>query len=206
VIPAEEFGTNACRVDAEYIEVFGVGNAKAEAAINAALTPERLERDAKGNCDWSYSQEIRHTVKLNDAGFLSIESVNNFDGGAHPEVSISHYNFKIADGSKITGKEIFADGPETVAKVKALLVASINVQPDLDADLRKETIAELDSMWDEDRKLEDIQFGLTPTGLTLDMTNNYPHVIVALAPVANLKWTDVKPLLKAGSPVAPLAK
>lgn len=204
VVPAQEYGTNECAVTATFIEVFGSGSAKADAAINAALAPERLEKDAAGNCEWSNSQEITQEVELNEGGFLSISANHYYEGGAHPSVSINHHNFKIADGSKITGKDIFTAGAETSNKVKALVAAKVSADHGDDADAKKEALEALDNYWPED--LDGLQLGLTPTGISYDMANEYPHVILALSPSGELKWADVKPLLKAGSPIAALAK
>lgn len=205
VVPPQEFSTNECSVSADFIEVFGAGSAKADAAINAALLPPRLEKDASGNCDWANSQEITQEVKLNAAGFVSISYTTYSEGGAHPSVSISLLNFKIADGSAITGKDMLAPGADTSSKVKALVIANINSEYANDADSKKEALEALDQYWPADNA-GDLELGLTPNGIQLDMTNDYPHVILALAPSLELKWADIKSLLKPGTPIAALAK
>ncbi len=113
-------------------------------------------------------------------------------------------NFKTADGSQLTGKDFFA--ADAKDKVKALIVKSINADASLAATDKTASLSELDTQWTEVNTLDAIQFGITDKGLTLDMTNNYPHVVVALAPKVALSWADLKPLLKSDSPILPLEK
>lgn len=193
-----------CESTASFIEVFGLASAAAEDAINKKLAPTKIERDASGKCDSGSATDATQTVGFNAQGFLSIAISTNYDGGAHPEVSLEFANFKTADGSQLSGKDFFA--ADAKDQVKALVVKSINADASLAAADKTDSLSELDNEWQHIDSLDSIEFGITDKGLRLDMTNNYPHVVVALAPVAALSWADLKPLLKSDSPILPLVK
>ena len=204
--PAASAGATltTCESTASFIEVFGLASAAAEDAINKKLAPTKIERDASGKCDSGSATDATQTVGFNAQGFLSIAISTSYDGGAHPDVASEFANFKTADGSQLTGKDFFATNAKD--QVKALVVKSINADASLAAADKTESLSELDNEWQQINSLDSIEFGITDKGLTLDMTNDYPHVVVALAPVVALSWADLKPLLKSDSPILPLVK
>lgn len=198
-------GLGDCSLDATVVEVFGLADAAAEAAINKALTPEPLDLDAQGKCsEFDDIRTINHTVTLNANGFLTVSVNEEDDGGAHPEISIEYFNFRLSDGARFTAKDFFA--ADAGAALRTMVVNHINAETDLSADDKKDALDELDTQWASDgsMSLDSIQFGVTDKGITLDMTNNYPHVVLALAPTIDFTWSDLKSVLKADAPIASL--
>lgn len=192
-----------CSLEAEAIEVYGLADAKAEAAIGDALKIAPLDKDASGNCS-SDIRTVTQSVSFQASGFLTVHASTEWDGGAYPEVTSDYFNFELASGKNLKGGDLFpaASSP----KLKALVAAQINADPQLDADNKKEQLDEFDSHWSDDTDLSGIAMGFGANGLAIDMLNNYPHAVAALAPSVEIPWASVKPLLVAGSPAAALAK
>lgn len=193
-VAGQDWQSRDCSLEAEGVEIFGL-EANAERAMMDALKIDRLDRDKDGNCgdDLRY---VTQTVAFNDKGFLTIAVSTEYDGGAHPENSSEYINFQSSTGYKITPSDIFAAGSEP--KVKELMIKAMQAQVgknDLTAEDIKSQIEEFEQYFGADRKLEDIQMGILAEGIHIDMTNNYPHVALALAPDVTISWADVKPLL-----------
>lgn len=189
-----------CSLDAEQLEVFGL-DAKIEKAIGEKLAIEPLD-NADGKCI-SDIRTINHEVKMNAKGFLTVHVSTEYDGGAHPENASEYFNFDLKTGAHVGPNEIFAAGSE--AKVKALVEAEIKAGRGQIFDgenISEDVLESFNQQWSEDTKLENIQMGFGEKGLTIDMGNNYPHVILAIAPVVEIPWASIKPLMKAGSPAA----
>lgn len=194
-----------CQLDATALEVFGLADANAEAAINKALAVAPLDLDASGKCsEFDDVRTVTHTATLNQNGFLTVSVNEEDDGGAHPEISINYFNFRLSDGAQFTAKDLFS--ADAAAAVRTMVVNHINAETDLSADDKKDTLDELDTQWatDGSMSLDSIQFGVTAKGITLDMTNNYPHVVLAEAPMIDFTWADLKPVLSATNPYAAL--
>ena len=203
-VPGQEWQPRDCSLDADGVEIFGLDPA-AEKAMMDALKIERLDRDQEGHCD-SDIRYVSQTVELNDKGFLTIHVATEYDGGAHPENASEYYNFQVTTGQNIGPNEIFQAGSE--AKVKELMIKAMQKQqtPDFTAEDIKAQIEEFEQHFDAETKLENIQMGVLADGLHIDMGNNYPHVILALAPAVTIPWSDVKPLMTSWSAAQVMAK
>ena len=189
-----------CSLDGEAIEVFGL-DAKIEKSIAGALAIEPLD-NADGKCE-SDLRSVHQSVKMNAKGFLTVQVGTEYNGGAHPENASEYYNFDLKTGANVGPNEIFAAGSE--AKVKALIETEIKAGrgSTFDGeDMSEDMLATFQDYWGADRKVGEVQMGFGEKGLTVDMGNNYPHVILAIAPVVEIPWASIKPLLKAGSPAA----
>ncbi len=197
------YGQRDCSLEAELVEVYGLANQQAEAAINEALTVEGIERDANGKCDGDI-RYVTQSVALSTADFITVHVNTEYDGGAHPEISSEYFDFVAATGGRLTAKDFFVAG--SASKVKDLVVRGINADPELDADGKRESLETLDNYLNADTNLEELQFAVTKTGLKLDMLSNYPHVIAAIAPVVDMKWADLRSFMKTDSPVLSLSR
>lgn len=197
---ATSSGLKTCESVESYLEVIGLDTAAAEDAINQKLAPLKIERDASGKCDVASTIASTQRATFNAQGFLSIEKTSDSNTGMYEEITTYHLSFKTSDGSELAAKDIFAANAS--AGVKALVAKSIKADPRF-ADDRQQALDQLDSEWSA---LDDLQFGISDAGLLLDLGSSYEHAAKALAPSATLAWADVKPLLKAGSVVLPLAK
>ena len=193
-----------CLLEAELVGVYGLADARAESAINEALGVEGIERDANGKCDGGDIRYVTQSVKLSTTGFLTIQAATEYGGGAHPENASELFNFAVDTGARLTANDFFLPGSSQ--KVKDLVVRAINADAELDADEKRDSIETLDPYFPLDTDLDALQFGVTAKGLVLDMTSIYPHVIVALAPVVDLAWADLRPLLKPDAPILPLTR
>jgi hypothetical protein len=171
-----------------------------------SLKVDALDKDPQGHCSGDI-RTVSQSVELNGSGFLTVHVGIEYDGGAHPEDESDYFNFNVATGANVGPNDIFAAGSE--AQVKALIEKGINAQVGKDgftAQDAKDQIDEFETHWGDDVKLDAIAMGVTQKGLVIDMGNNYPHVVLALAPLVTVAWSDVKPLLKAGSPLASIAQ
>jgi hypothetical protein len=194
-----------CSLEAEVVEIYGL-DAKIEKTMMDSLKVDPLEKDQQGHCD-SDIRFVSQTVGYNGNGLLSIDVSTEYDGGAHPENQADAFNFVVASGANLAPADVFAAGSK--AKLKDLIEAQMR-KDDPDADKKDENdfsaISEFENHWDLSNDSLPFTMSVSDKGVTINMGNEYPHVILALAPVVTLSWADVKPLLKAGTPVAVLAK
>lgn len=196
--PVEGVVVQGCTVDARYAELTGLADLAVQERINALLRPERVERGPDGNCDTNSSAESEDKVLLLGDTLLGIERVSSYDGGAHPSNSVDLLTFSLADGRRLGTRDVFR--PRAAARIRALVVAA-----DADEDVR----AGIDAMWPVDAlepTFARLELGVDAKGIVLDLTNLYPHVMVAVAPHVLLPWKDVAPALAMGGPVADLAR
>lgn len=203
-VPGEDWHRD-CSLEAEAVEIFGL-EANVEKAMMDALKIEPLDHDEKGQCE-SDIRYVSQSVEYTGNGFLTIHVATEYDGGAHPENQTDYFNFEVASGANVGPNDIFAAGSK--AKVKDLIEKQINAQqgPEFTAEDAQAQIEEFQEHFDmANDDLAYITMGVTQKGLVIDMGNNYPHVILALAPIVTVPWSDVKPLLKAGSPAAAMTK
>lgn len=191
-----------CSLEAELVQVYGLNNAAAEKAIMDALKVDPLDKDAAGHCD-SDIRYVTQSIAYNANGFLTVTVGTEYDGGAHPEIQSDAFNFELATGKNWTGKQIFKPGSEPA--LKAFIEKDINADKDLTADDKKESIAQFEQFWDEGVDLDSVAISLGEKGITINMGNDYPHVVLALAPVVEIPWSDAQPLLAPG-PLTAIAK
>lgn len=201
-VPGQSWTPRDCSLQADALEIYGL-DPKIERSMMDALKIDPLDKDQQGHCE-SDIRFVSQSVHYSGNGFLTISVATEYDGGAHPENQSDFFNFNLATGANVGPNDIFAAGSE--AKVKDLVIKQINASTEMSAEEKKEQIDEFATHWTEETKLEFITMGVGEKGLTIDMGNNYPHVILALAPTVVVPWSDVKPLAKAGSPIAAMTK
>ena len=194
-----------CSLEAEVVEIYGL-DAKLEKQMMDSLKVDPLDKDAQGHCD-SDIRFVTQTVGYNGNGLLSIDVATEYDGGAHPENQADAFNFVVATGQNLGPADVFAAGSK--AKLKDLIEAAMRKE-DPNADKKDENdfsaISEFENHWDMSNDSLPFTMSLSDKGITINMGNSYPHVILALAPLVTISWADAKPLLKAGTPAAALAK
>lgn len=182
-------GFDTCALTSSYIEVYGMADAKTEAAINGILATKPID----SSCDFPSSETFTQEVKLNDKGLLVIVQSEEDDGGAHPNEGHTAFNFDVATGKQLAAKDIFKS--DALPKLKELVLAT--VPPDQKDDVTQQ----LDEM-----SIDGYDTAVMADGVQIDFVNEFPHVILAEAPLATLKWADVKDLLQPGTAVAKLAQ
>lgn len=205
-IPGQQFQPRDCSLEAELVEIYGL-DPKIEKTMMDALKVDLIAKDAQGKCEGDDIRFVGQTVGYNGNGLLSIDVSTEYDGGAHPENQSDAFNFVLATGANLAPADVFAAGSK--AKLKDLIEAAMR-KDDPDADKKDENdfsaIGEFENHWDLSNDSLPFTMSVSDKGVKIDMGNQYPHVILALAPSVTLSWADVKPLLKPGTPVAALAK
>jgi hypothetical protein len=180
-----------CVLASEYVEIYGMADAKAEAAINGVLVTKPID----SKCDFAFSETLNDLVTFNDSGILVVVQTEEDDGGAHPNSGHTAFNFDLTTGKQLGPKEILK--PDAMPKVKELVLANL---PDDLKPAKDDISQQLDEV-----QLEDVDLEVTKSGLQTDFFNAFPHAILDEAPDVILKWADVKDLLQPGTAVAKLA-
>jgi hypothetical protein len=183
----------SCDLKADYIEVFGLADGAAEDAINKALAIQPEDP----NCDFPMSSTIKQEVKMNDSGILVVTGNEEDDGGAHPSESLLAFNFSEKTGKRLGGKDIFK--PEALAKLQDLAIQSLDSS--LSADDKQTASDEIKGV-----DLDAWNPEVSKDGIHVDLFNEFPHAIEALAPDLQLKWADIKDLLLPNTEISPLVK
>jgi hypothetical protein len=193
-----------CTADTVYIEVFGLEDAKAEAAINETLAKDvwPVERTAEGQCAEPLIYDSYQTVMMNEAGVLSIQHGSSSAGGrAYESHSLWWSNFSLKSGKLLTLASVLKRGSE--ASVKELVKAAISARGDVEAEDKETLLGYCEQGFTQ---LDSVSFEIRREGLAISFFDSLPHADQALDVPVLLKWSAIGAHIAPESEVAALVR
>jgi hypothetical protein len=193
---------DTCELYAEYLELFGLANANAEADINNKLAIAPLKKNADGKCEIAETYSVGQSVKLDDKGILVVEEGGSwFGGGAHPLNGMRWMNFSLASGKALTATDVFKAG--SADTVKELLKQAIHVRPDVSKAALEDIL--LDDLEWAFKDFGSIDLHATKDGIAISLFNYLPHAAQALDESGTLlKWSDLTAVIDPASEITAL--
>lgn len=201
--PARDASTGdlmtTCAIEGTYLRVSGIASTTAARALNDALLPVELGILDEGGCERAFVIETSTSVLLNEKGILSVTRSGNehYAGMAHTNNTFYVQSFSTTTGRKLEIADVFSDaiGAEFAAALYAELLSGTPEQKSM-----------AEAYGDRFRSQPDrISFALTKEGVEVCLTPFAGHADFALAaePIT-LRYADVRNILSARSPAAPL--
>ena len=165
-------------------------------------------KDELGGSQWLEAADF--TVLYNKNGVLSIAVIIE-GSGAYPDGSTKVFTIDSRTGVKLKPIDVFTNLDGLLAMVKkkrdkevAMTIAEVKKDPEnADADIEallKES--------EEQHKVTLDEFSIEDKGVLIYHDYSFPHVAKALEPFGEFRfsWAEIKPYIKAGGLLSPLAR